>query len=154
MMIEMYLSRKSVYMGNPDIDKKENILKIHHSVASLKLFGIDKEKSDYDIHSFAESGFGVTLRHDFSKSKGEVVTIGRFNPSGTKMIVTKGEIIGGSGLEGCGCAQNVEIKVPNAYELWREMQNFGHHQALVYGDYIENIRDLGDMMNFEVIPVI
>jgi len=79
MMIEMYLSRKAVYMGNPNIDKKNNILNIHHSVASLKMRGIDSDASSYEIHSFTKSGFGATLRHDFNKDIGEIVTIGRLD---------------------------------------------------------------------------
>jgi len=153
MMIEMYLSRKAVYMGNPNIDKKNNILNIHHSVASLKMRGIDSGASSYEIHSFTKSGFGATLRHDFNKDIGEIVTIGRFDPSGTKMLITKGRIIGGGGLVGYACAQNINIEIPNGYEFWRESQNFGHHLALVYGDYINKIRDLGNLMNFEVISI-
>jgi len=155
MIIQMYLSRKAVYMGNPTIDKKNDILNIHHSVASLKMKGVDNNiESPYEIHSFTESGFGATLRHDFNKDIGETVTVGRFDPSGTKILITKGEIIGGGGLEGYACAQNVDIKIPNGYEFWRESQNFGHHLALVYGDYINKIRDLGDIMNFEVVAII
>jgi len=153
MMIEMYLSRKAVYMGNPNIDKKNNILNIHHSVASLKMRSIDSGASSYEIHSFTKSGFGATLRHDFNKDIGEIVTIGRFDPSGTKMLITKGRIIGGGGLVGYACAQNINIEIPNGYEFWRESQNFGHHLALVYGDYINKIRDLGNLMNFEVISI-
>lgn len=153
MMVEMYLSRKAVYMGNPQVDQKNNILNIHHSVASLKMRGIDSDASSYEIHSFTISGFGATLRHDFNEDIGETVTVGRFDPSGTKMLITKGRIIGGGGLRGYGCAQNVNIEIPNGYEFWRESQNFGHHLALVYGDYINKIRDLGDLMNFKVVSV-
>lgn len=153
MIVEMYLSRKAVYMGNPTINKKTNILNIHHSVASLKMGGIDNGESPYGIHNFTDAGFGATLRHDFSKNKGQTATVGRFNPSGTKMLITKGEVVGGGGLEGLGCAQNVDIRLPNGYEFWRESQNFGHHLAFVYGDYINKIRDLGDLMNFEVVAI-
>jgi len=70
------------------------------------------------------------------------------------MLVTHGEITGGGGLEGLGCAQNVDIRIPKGYEFWRESQNFGHHLSLVYGDLIHRIRDLGDMMDFEVVAVV
>ena len=153
MMVEMYLSRKSVYMGNPNIDRKNNILNLLHSVASLQMKGIGNDASSYEIHSFAKSGFGVTLRHDFNEDIGETVTVGRFDPSGTRMLITKGKIIGGGGLRGYGCSQNVNIEIPNGYEFWRESQNFGHHLALVYGDYINKVRDLGDIMNFKVVLV-
>jgi len=151
MMVEMYLSKKAAYMGNMQIDKEKSTLNIHHSVASLNMKGLDAQPTPYDIHSFTKSGFGTTLRHDFNKDKGEKVTVARFDPSATKILISNGEIIGGGGLKGRGCANNVTIQVRNGYEFWRESQNFGQHLALVYGDYTENIRDLGDLMGFEVI---
>ena len=52
MMVEMYLSRKAVYMGNPDVDVDKNTLSLHHSVASLKMKGLDKSDSYYEIDGF------------------------------------------------------------------------------------------------------
>lgn len=153
MAVEMYLSRKAVYMGNPTIDKQTNILNIHHSVASLMMGGIDGAESPYTIRSFTQVGFGATLRHDFTKDVGQPVTVARFNPSATKILVTSGEVVGGGGLEGLNCAQNIDVRIPNGYEFWRESQNFGHHLALVYGDYVNSIRDLGDVMGFEVVAI-
>jgi L-fucose isomerase-like protein len=151
MMIEMYISRKAVYMGNPTINKKTSTLNISHSVASIKLNGFDQPDTPFDIQSFTNTGFGATLRHDFTKDIRQKVTVGRFNPEGTKMLISNGEVIGGGGMTGCGCAQNVDIKLPNGYEFWRASQEFGHHLAMVYGDYTQDIRNLGDLMKFEVV---
>jgi hypothetical protein len=151
MMVLMYLSHKAIYMGNPRVDKENNHLNIHHSVASLKMFGIDdKASSPYDIHSFMKAGYGATLRHDFSRNMGEQVTVGRFDPTGTKMLVSSGEVVEGGGLTGCGCANNVTIKIPNGRAFWKAQQNYGHHLTFVYGDYVHQIEDLGELMNFEV----
>ena len=154
MALEMYLSRKAVYMGNPTIHKETDILNIHHSVASLKLEGIDGPDSPYGIFNFTAAGFGATLRHDFSQDQGQPVTIGRFDPTGTRMLLTRGAIVGGGGLTGLNCAQNVDIKLPNGYEFWRESQNFGHHLAVVYGDYVNQFRDLSDIMGFELVAIV
>jgi len=151
MAVEMYLSKKAVYMGNPNIDKEKSTLTIYHSVASLNMKGLEDPSTPYDIHSFTKSGFGVTLRHDFNKDVGEKVTVARFDPSASKILISKGEIIGGNGMKGYGCANKVKIQLPNGYEFWRESQNFGHHLAMVFGDYTENIRDLGELMGFGVI---
>ena len=154
MMVQMYLSDKAIYMGNPDVDKVNNQLKLHHSVASLKMFGIDREPTPYEIHSFMQAGYGATLRHDFSKHVDKEITVGRFDPSGKKMMISAGEVIGGSGLEGCGCAQNVEMKIPNGRKFWKTSLNYGHHLAFVYGDYTRQIEDLGEMMGFEVENIV
>jgi L-fucose isomerase-like protein len=149
MMVQMYLSNKAIYMGNPDVDKVNNQLKIHHSVASLKMLGIDESPSPYEIRSFTVSGFGATLRHDFSKHIGEKTTVGRFDLTGNSMMISSGEITGGTN-EGCGCAQNVVMKIPNGRAFWKAQQNYGSHLTFVYGDYTRQIEDLGELMNFEV----
>ena len=150
MMLEMYVSDKSVYMGNPFFNKKENTLRLKHSNCSLKMNGFNTANTPYDIHSFAESGFGVTLRHDFKQYKGMPCTVARFDPSGMKLLLTKGDLLTGIGNEGFGCEQSVTLEVPDCYEFWRSSQNYGHHFSLVYGDYTQEIRELGDMLNFEV----
>ncbi|MGC9349564.1 MAG: hypothetical protein ACP5JG_15610 [Anaerolineae bacterium] len=151
MMVEMYLSRKAVYMGNPDVDIDANTLTIHHSVASLKLTGIEGPDTPFGIENFTQDGFGVTLRHDFNQDKGEAVTVARFDPTGTKLLVTSGIIVSGGGLEGQGCAQSVTCSIADGKGFLREQQNFGHHLALVLGDYMDDITLLGELMGFDVI---
>jgi hypothetical protein len=153
MMVGMYISRKAVYMGNPTIDKKSSTLNLTHDVASLKMYGFDQPDSLFDIQSFAKSGFGPTLRHDFTKDIGKKVTVSVFDPSGSSILISSGEIINGGGVKGFGCIQNVDIKLPNGDEFRRVSQNFGQHITMVYGDYTQEIKDLGDIMKFEVVNI-
>jgi L-fucose isomerase-like protein len=153
MAVMMYISHKPAYMGNPDIDLGTDILTLHHSDSPTKMDGFDQPDDYFEIKSFTESGFGATLRYDYDKKKGQVVTLSRFDPSGRKILVTKGEITGGSGLDGFGCSQKVNIKVPDGREMQRKMQDFGHHLAMVFDDWTEEIRDLGVLMGFEVVLV-
>jgi L-fucose isomerase-like protein len=154
MMIQMYTSRKAAYMGNPDIDIKNNTLHIKHSVASLKMNGLNQPDTPYDIVSFAKAGFGVTLRHDFKENLNKVMTIARFNPFGNSLLLTRGSIIDGVTGDGCGCDQSVTLQIPDGDSFFDKQQNYGHHLSLVYGDYCEQIKDLGDLMGFEVELVI
>ncbi len=151
MMVLMYLSRKAVYMGNPDVDIDANTIRIHHSVASLKMAGLDEPDTPFGIQSFTNAGFGATLRHDFNQEKGEAVTVARFDSTGSKLLVTSGTILSGGGLEGQGCAQTVTFRIANGKRFLREQQNFGHHLTLVLGDYVEDVRLLGEAMGFEVV---
>ena len=142
-----------IYMGNPDIDVAKNLLSIHHSVASLKMLGIDGPATPYRIRSFTQSGFGATLRHDFNRERGEAVTLARFDPTATKLLVARGKIIAGEGLEGIGCAQKVYLQIADAKVLLREQPNFGSHLAMVIGDYVEDVQDLAELMRFETVSV-
>ena len=154
MTILMYLSRKSAFMGNSYmIDEKENIIALHHDVPGLKMKGLEKPDLPYEIRNFTVGGWGATIRYDFSRDKGETVTLARFNPTATKLLVTKGEIVGCGGFDMVGCSLRAEIRVPDAVELFHKEMDFGHHLAMVYGDYTEDLKDLGKIVGFEVVEV-
>jgi hypothetical protein len=36
-------------------------------------------------------------------------------------------------------------------DLYYKEMDFGHHLAVVYGDYVEDIQALGEIMGFEVV---
>lgn len=155
MMVEMYLSEKAPYMGNPTVNVEENTLSIMHSDAGLKMKGFYEANSPYEIKTFTKSGFGATFRYDFNKDKGEVVTIARFDPTATKVLITKGTIKSGSELfKGIRCAQSVEISIPDGRELMRKQMNFGHHLTMVFGDCTQEIIDLAEIMHFDVVAVL
>ena len=150
----MYLSRKSVYMGNSSlVNKEENIVAVHHDVPGLKMKGLDSPDLPYEIRNFTFKGWGAAIRYDFSRDIGEPVTLARFNPAATKLLVAEGTISGVGGFDGLGCSLRAHIKVKDAVELFHKEADFGHHLAMVYGDYVEDLKELGKMMHFEVVEV-
>jgi hypothetical protein len=152
--LEIYISRKSVFMGNPAFDKKNNLVEINHAEPGLKMKGLSSDGLPYELGYFVKSGWGTAIRYNFGLDRGEVVTLARFNPSATKLLITKGEIVGGSsGMGKLGCSSSVSIKIPNALEFFHQQANTGHHLSLVYGDYTQQIKRLATLMNFEVIDV-
>jgi L-arabinose isomerase len=56
-------------------------------------------------------------------------------------------------MDGFGCSQRVSITVSDAREAMRKMQDFGHHLSMVYGNCVEKVRDLGELMDFEVVVI-
>jgi L-fucose isomerase-like protein len=153
MAVMMYVSYKPAYMGNPDLDLQKNIITLHHSDSPTRMTGLDKPSDYYEIKSFTEAGFGATLSYDYEAHKGQTITLARFDPSAKKILVIPGEISGGSGMDGFGCSQRVSITVADARETMRRMQDFGHHLSMVYGNCVEQVRDLGELMGFEVVMV-
>ncbi len=154
MTLLMYLSRKSAYMGNSYLlDKKENIIAIHHDVPGLKMKGLEEPDLPYEIRNFTVGGWGATIRYDFSRDRGETVTMARFNPTATKLLVAKGKIVGCGGFDMVGCSLRAEIRVRDAVKLFHSEMEFGHHLAMVYGDYTEDLKNLGKIMGFEVVEV-
>jgi L-fucose isomerase-like protein len=153
MGVMMYLTNKPAYMGNPDFNLEESTITLHHSDSPTRMMGFDQPVEYYEIKSFTEAGFGVTLRYDYGAHKGQEVTLARFDPAGKRMLVIPGEISGGGGMEGYGCSQRVSIAVKSSRESMRAMQDFGHHLSLIYGNCTEQVRDLGVLMDFEVVVV-
>jgi hypothetical protein len=150
MSVEMYLAKKSVYMGNPVFNKENNIVTIHHAVPGLKMKGLDNPDITYELQHFTEPGWGTVIQYDFSQDIGEKVTLARFNPAGTRLVVSCGTIVGGGPRSEYSCATTtVEIKLPDAAGFYKEQANTGHHLSLVYGDYTEQLKQLGEIMGFE-----
>jgi len=154
MTLLMYVSRESAYMGNSYIvDREKDVIAVHHDVPGLKMRGLDEPDLPYKIRNFTFGGWGATIRYDFSRDVGEPVTLARFNPMATKLLVARGEIAGGGGFDEIGCVLRAHIKVRDAVELLHREVDFGHHLAMVYGDYIDDLKELGGMMKFEVVEV-
>lgn len=152
MTLLTYLSRKSAFMGNSYlVDREKNILGVHHDVPGLKMHGIDEADVLYDLRAFTTGGWGVTVRYDFSRDLGAPVTLARFNPAGTKVLVVRGEIAGSAGVDSVGCALSAHIKVRDIVDLYYKELDFGHHLAMVYGDYVDEVKKLGEITGFEVI---
>lgn len=148
----MYLSGKSAYMGNSYlVDREKDILAVHHDVPGLKMKGLDEPDLPYEIRNFTVGGWGATIRYDFSRDIGSPVTLARFDPTGTKVLVVKGEIAGCGGFDEVGCSLRVHIKVRDIVDLFHKELDFGHHLAMVYGDYVQEVKELGGMMDFEVV---
>ena len=171
----MYLSKKSVFMGNPVLVKKgdyeidelgimkgmvsppaytfdEEVLEIHHSVPGLKMDGFDKEPLPYEIGHFTYEGWGGKIQIDMAAHNEKIVTIARFNRSAKKVLVTKGEIVGCEFRE-IYCSPAVYYKIKGGVREFRQKLakgGYGHHLAVVYGDYIEKLSKLGEIMGFGV----
>lgn len=94
-------------MGNPIFNAKNNILSIFHDVPGLKMKGFDSPSLPYEHRNFTVGGWRFTFRYNFSRDKGQVITIARANPGQTKILLVRGEIQEGFGFDGIGCTLGV-----------------------------------------------
>jgi hypothetical protein len=146
----MYLSRKSAFMGNSyPVDREQNILAVQHDVPGLKMKGLDEPDLPYEIRNFTVGGWGATIRYDFARDVGTPVTLARFDPTGTEVLVLRGELVGGAGFDRVGCSLVAHIRVKDIVDLFRKELDFGHHLAVVYGDYVDDVKELSRLMGYE-----
>ncbi len=78
------------------------------------------------------------------------VTIARFDPLISKLLVIGGEITGCEGQNEAGCSLRAHVRVANPDSLVREARNYGFHFAMVYGDYIQDLQELGEMLKIRI----
>lgn len=172
----MNLTRKAPHMGNNLLDNVvSGIATVHHDVPCVHMKGYD-QTLDYDIANFTVEGWGASMRYDFTQDLGETITLLRFDPSGTKMMAIKGVICKGDKYSSVteqamhaaaqgeiasdngnhlkpGCTMMVKYKVQNGKRLYDIEKDYGHHFALVFGDHIQELKDLAKVMHLGIDTV-
>jgi hypothetical protein len=148
----VYLARRSVHMGNLFIkDRENNVLEILHDVPGLKMQGFDQPDLPFELRNFTYSGWGATVRYDFARDKSQPVTIGRFDPKGERLLITRGEIVGGAGVDQISCTLSAYVQVKDIDDFFHKAADFGNHSVMLYGDYSGQLRRLGEIIPFEVV---
>ncbi len=134
------------------IDGRGGIVCTYHSTPNRKLKGIDGEASEYALRPFAMDGrWGTTIRHDFEKDAGQVVTVARFDPTCSKLFVARGTIVSGAGYYDENCSEGVYYAVNDIDAFNEGSITTGNHQALVYGDVFDAAVRYGELAGFEVL---
>ena len=122
-----------------------------HSVANRQLKGYNTPREEYALRSFAFSGWGATMRYDFSKDIDTDVTVMRIDPACEKMLVAHGKIKGQFGYRRQNCSTAVIYQVKDAKDFYEKTFDFGSHMALVYGDYVEDLKAVAQVLGLEVV---
>lgn len=68
-----------------------------------------------------------------------------------KIMVAKGTVLGGFGYTTTGCSEGVYFEVADKYEYFHKQAKFGLHMPLVFGDHIEDVKMLGEVLGMEVV---
>ena len=67
------------------------------------------------------------------------------------MLVAHGKIKGQFGYKRQNCSTAVIYQVEDAKGFYEKTFNFGSHMALVYGDYVEELKTVGEVLGLEVV---
>lgn len=131
----------------------EHLWMTQHSVAHRCMPNPDAH-APYGIAPFAyDQKFGATMRYDFSRDKGTTITMCKFSPDGSKMLIGKGKIIESSGQDRENCTQLVFYRLKDSLKAHRAQCEVGIHVALVYGDYTAELTELCDALGVEPLVV-
>lgn len=149
MTILQYAAHRPAFMGNPNHETDE-LLRIHHAVPALCMNGYDTKPLEYKLWAFTGQGFGGKLQVDFTENEQDHVTLARFNPAGDTICVKVGQVLR-SEYDEVYCSPYYYIQMDDARRYMHHLAGFGHHQVLVFGDYMQELKDLAEIMNFKVL---
>ena len=145
----MGISRRAAYMGNLE-KKDETSMYLGHNVPATKMLGFDAPALPYSLQNFITEGWGTKVQMNLANVGETKVTIARFDPLISKLLVIGGEITGCEGQNDAGCSLVAHVRVADPDSLVREARNYGFHFAMVYGDYVRELQELGEMLKIRI----
>ena len=149
MTIMQYAANRPAFMGNPNHETDE-LLRIHHAVPALCMNGYGTKPLKYKLWAFTGQGFGGKLQVDFTENNDEYVTLARFNPMADTMCVKVGKVLR-SEYEAVYCSPYYYIQMDDVRKYMHNLAGFGHHQVLIFGDYMEMLKNIARIMHFKVL---
>ncbi len=154
-MFGWHFAKRPSFTGDWILDRYNNTSILVHCGAPVNPHGDDRVP--YHLRDYRMGGDVLV-----ELPTGEPVTIWRVNVIDKKILVHTGNTIpldsvygqGINNLHGILCATKLVAKV-NGQKLMENTnpQKYGVHYAATYGDYREQIKDLGKLIGFEVLEM-
>jgi hypothetical protein len=143
------------FISDPVFDTSRNALIHFHCTSATKMDGPAGERLPFSIRTQTDSGRGVAL--EVENRVGQAVTCAKFINLDT-MLISTGKIIEVTHSP-LACRTQFVTQVADARSMFH---NWGGnvlkggvmtllHRAVFYGDRLEDVRRLGDLMGFKVV---
>ena len=130
-------------------ENPEGLYYMQHSVPN-RCYHLDGSKGTYALRHFAfDQGFGAILRYDWTKDAGQVITVARFSPDGSKLLVGRAELVCGAGYDTDNCNGSIVFRVKDQADFWEKQCQVGNHMCMVYGDWTAELSRLCKVMGIE-----
>jgi hypothetical protein len=153
MRLLMSVAARSCHQGNSD-PVGPDTFRINHSATSMKMNGFDQPDLPYQLGRFVSQGWGTKVVTNFVDNPEKTVTVARVNPLATKLLVLRAQLVGSSGWgkDLIGCSVEAVMKPPEGRcaEFLARRLEYGNHLQWVYGDHVEALRRLGEMLHLTV----
>lgn len=153
MRLLMSVAKKSSHLGNMFL-RDPNVLVVNHSAPGIKMNGFDEPGLPYQLGRFVHSGWGTKAVVDFMNNTEKRVTVARMDPTATKVLLLRGRLVGSSGWgeDKMGCSVEAHIKPAqsgNSMVFVRKQKDYGNHLIWTYGDYVDEMVQLCDMLGLQ-----
>jgi hypothetical protein len=153
MRLLMSVAKKSSHLGNMFL-RQPNFLVVNHSAPGIRMNGFDEPGLPYQLGRFVHSGWGTKAVVNFMNNTEKHVTVARMDPTATKVLLLKGTLVGSSGWgqDKLGCSVEAHIKPTESGDseaFVRKQKDYGNHLIWTYGDYVNDMVQLCDMLGLE-----
>ena len=153
MRLLMSVAKKSSHLGNMFL-REPNTLVVNHSAPGIRMNGFSEPGLPYQLGRFVHSGWGTKAVVDFMNNEEKRVTVARMNPTATKVLLLKGRLVGASGWghDKLGCSVEAHIKPVDTGDsavFVRKQKDYGNHLIWTYGDYVDDMVQLCDMLGLQ-----
>jgi len=155
MLIFQYAFGIPGFITDPVFDTESNALIHFHCTCATKMAGPDSKRLPFTIRTQSDSERGVSL--DVEMPIGQKVTCAKFIDL-DKMLISTGDIFKVTHDE-LGCRTQFWTRVKDARSMFH---NWGAgvlkggvmtllHRAVFFGDHMQDIKNLGILMGFDVV---
>ncbi len=147
MLILGYIADKPAFMGNiVRADPENNLVMISHCAMPAKMAGLAQPAKPYTLRNY-HGRYGVTAY--INLDRGQEVTIARMGRNLEKILAFRGKIV--DCRDTVACRTTVTIEISDVRQFIRKA--LGNHHVMVYGDYIGEIRALGQALGMNLIEL-
>jgi hypothetical protein len=157
MILFQYAIDRPGFQGNATFDTARNALWTAHCTAPLKMDGPDGEPAPYLLRGHSEVG-GSGCVPEVQYRKGQVITRTKLINLDT-ILVSTGEIIDVPEKAVHGCRTQIVTEVRDAAKMaanWSSVLETEDamtllHRVVFYGDHLQSVRHLANLMGMEVV---
>ena len=141
-----YIANKPGFVSDPVIETATNTVIHAHCVAATKMDGPNNGPAPYIIRSHTEDNKGASLQ--VLMQVGQKVTVAKLVGLET-MLISTGEITACPDVDR-GCRTKITTQVADARKMLDNWSG-GVHRVIFYGDWVEDVINLGRLLNYKVV---
>ena len=151
-----YIGDRPGFVANTFVDTATDTVTYSHCLAATKMGGVCGEAEPYILRDHMGDYRSVCLQ--VRMKVGKKVTVGSFRPF-DRMLISTPEIVGNihlfslpfSFFDEHNCRTQVVTKGVDTKKMMRETLSDTGHRVLFYGDWLDEVRDMGKLLGFEIV---
>jgi len=146
MLIVGFLADRPGFISDPVLDTESGLIYHAHCLSATRMAGFDKPAESCIIRNHSEDRSGVSLEVEFSP--GHTITACKYVPP-DRMLASTGVIIGNKDTP-LACRTKMITRVEGVRKMLNGYSG-GLHRIIFYGDHVQDLEDLGKLLDFQVI---